>query len=47
VQTPFLLRCQLPNQNISLTIFNDGRTIVQGTQDLARARAIVSQFVGA
>jgi adenylyltransferase/sulfurtransferase len=45
--SPYLLRIRL-NQppEISLTIFPDGRCIVQGTTDLARARTLVSQYVG-
>jgi adenylyltransferase/sulfurtransferase len=44
---PYLMRCQLPERDaIQLTVFADGRTIVHGTTDFARARALVSRYVG-
>jgi adenylyltransferase/sulfurtransferase len=44
---PFLIRCQLRDQDgLGLTVFGDGRAIVHGTSDLARARALVSRFLG-
>jgi molybdopterin/thiamine biosynthesis adenylyltransferase len=43
--SPFLLRLKLPGE-IVLTMFTDGRCIVQGTSDPARARSLVSQYVG-
>lgn len=46
--SPYLLRVRLDAAVDSvLTIFPDGRCIVQGTTDLARARSLVSQYVGA
>ena len=46
-RTPYLIRCQLSDPaGVSLTIFPDGRIIVQGTDDLARARALAARFVG-
>jgi molybdopterin-synthase adenylyltransferase len=46
-QTDFLIRCHINHENdISLTIFPDGRTIVQGTSDPIRARALVSRYIG-
>jgi adenylyltransferase/sulfurtransferase len=45
--SPYLLRSHLTDPaGITLTIFPDGRCIVQGTEDLARARTLVSQYVG-
>ncbi len=45
--SPFLLRCQLMEETgISLTVFADGRAVVNGTIDLARARALVSRYLG-
>lgn len=47
-----LVRCVLRNERddeggaVELTVFADGRSIVKGTQDTARARAIVSRLVG-
>ncbi len=46
-QTDFLLRCQMRHEpSLSLTIFPDGRTIVHGTHDIARARSLVSRYIG-
>ena len=45
--SPFLLRVRLnESPNIVLTLFGDGRCIVQGTSYPARARSLVSQYVG-
>jgi molybdopterin-synthase adenylyltransferase len=45
--TPYLIRCRLNKApHVSLTIFPDGRCLVQGTTDLARARTLVSQYLG-
>lgn len=41
---PFLLRLRLPEYQI--TLFKDGRAIVSGTEDEARARSLVAQYVG-
>ena len=47
-QTPHLLRCRLSgDESVSLTIFTDGRAIVQGTNDPARARALYARWIGA
>jgi molybdopterin/thiamine biosynthesis adenylyltransferase len=45
-QSPFLVRCQLADEKLLLTVFADGRTIVQGTNDIGRARSIVSRYIG-
>jgi adenylyltransferase/sulfurtransferase len=46
-RTPYLIRCQLSDPaGVSLTVFPDGRIIVQGTDDLARARSLAARFVG-
>lgn len=43
----YLLRSHLNDPaGIALTIFPDGRCIVRGTSDLARARTLVSRYVG-
>jgi molybdopterin/thiamine biosynthesis adenylyltransferase len=43
---PYFARCRLDDpQGLVLTVFPDGRLIVQGTNDLARARSIASRFV--
>lgn len=47
-RTPYFLRCRLRDvEGISLTVFSDGRVIVQGTADAGRARSIAARFVGA
>lgn len=46
-RTPYLLRCALHEpRDIQLTIFPDGRAIVQGTADFDRAASIYARFVG-
>ena len=43
----YFLRCTLTDPaGIKLTLFADGRLIVQGTRDLNRAKAIYAKFVG-
>ncbi len=44
-RTPYLLRCSLPD-DIRLTLFPDGRAIVQGVTDAERARSLYARFVG-
>lgn len=45
--TPFLLRLQLSElPGIQLTIFTDGRLIVQGTTDSSRAKTIAAKYLG-
>ncbi|OYD06748.1 ThiF family adenylyltransferase [Paludifilum halophilum] len=41
----FMLRARLDEQHC-LVIFPDGRTLVQGTADLAQARSLVDRYVG-
>lgn len=44
----FFLRCHLAEPaNIRLTLFGDGRLIVQGTRDGTRAKSLYARFVGA
>lgn len=46
-QTAYLLRCWLVDPaEISLTVFADGRALVQGTSDLLRAKSIYARFIG-
>lgn len=46
-QTPHLVRCHLPPpQDLNLTIFPDGRMIVQNTEDLNRARSVYARWIG-
>lgn len=47
-QTPFFLRCALADESgIVLTLFPDGRLLVGGTSDLARARSVAAKYIGA
>jgi molybdopterin-synthase adenylyltransferase len=47
-RTPYLLRCRESEQSpIELSVFPDGRAIVHGTSDPARARAIYARYIGA
>jgi molybdopterin/thiamine biosynthesis adenylyltransferase len=36
----------VPVENVTLTLFFDGRCVVRGTDDLARARGLYSKYVG-
>jgi molybdopterin/thiamine biosynthesis adenylyltransferase len=47
-RTPYFVRCALrgESQGIELTVFTDGRTIVHGTSDPARARSIHARLIG-
>lgn len=44
---PFLLRFTLSEPPYEITVFRDGRAIVQGTEDIAAARAVYSRYIGA
>ncbi|WP_100406809.1 ThiF family adenylyltransferase [Bacillus solitudinis] len=43
--TPFLLRVQL-QEGERLVIFPDGRILIQGTDDITRARSLYSKYIG-
>ena len=46
-RSPFLLRCRLTGEpGLVLTVFGDGRCVVNGTADVARARSLVARYVG-
>jgi len=45
-RNPFLLRLTLSDPTYELTIFRDGRAIIQGTDDLAVARGLYTRFLG-
>lgn len=51
-KTSFFIRCKLNpsaeagGAGISLTLFSDGRVIIQGIADLGRARALYARYVG-
>lgn len=44
-KTPFLLRAQL-EEGERLVLFPDGRVLVQGTEDIVRAKTIFARYVG-
>jgi adenylyltransferase/sulfurtransferase len=46
-RTPYFLRCQ-PHEprDVSLTVFADGRVIIQGTSEPQRARSLYARFIG-
>jgi molybdopterin/thiamine biosynthesis adenylyltransferase len=43
-QTPFLLRCQV--EGLKLVLFPDGRVLVQGTDDISRAKSVYAKYIG-
>jgi molybdopterin-synthase adenylyltransferase len=47
-ETRFFVHCRLAEpRDVRLTVFSDGRLIVQGTRDAARAKSLYARFVGA
>lgn len=44
-RTPFLLRVEL-NEGERFVMFPDGRTLVQGTEDVSRAKTLYSRYIG-
>jgi adenylyltransferase/sulfurtransferase len=44
--SPFMVRCTLNEGDLQLSAFEDGRVIVQGTNDPGRARAVVAKYLG-
>ena len=44
-QNKFLLRFQA--DSCTVTVFTDGRAIINGTEDIAFAKKIYSQYIGA
>ncbi|MBX5437527.1 MAG: thiazole biosynthesis adenylyltransferase ThiF, partial [Alicyclobacillaceae bacterium] len=43
-QNPYLLRCDLGEEVI--TLFADGRALIHGTDDEARARSVYARYIG-
>jgi len=43
-QSPHLVRCEL--QGLQLTVFGDGRAIVQGTTSAEQARSLYARVIG-
>lgn len=46
-RTEHVVRASLMAEKAELTVFRDGRAIIKGTSDPARARALYARFVGA
>jgi len=44
---PFLVRVNLDESSMEISVFPDGRAIIRGTEDPAVARAIYSRYIGA
>jgi len=45
-RNPFLLRLKPHDAEIEITIFRDGRAIIQGTDDVSVARGLYARYVG-
>lgn len=45
-RNPFLLKLTTENPSHEITIFRDGRAIVQGTDDIGVARSLYARFIG-
>lgn len=43
---PFLVRFQPTGEDLEVTIFRDGRAIIQGTEDLIAAKALYTRYLG-
>ena len=46
-RNPFLLRLTLTDPACEITVFRDGRAIIQGTDDVSVARGLYARYVGA
>lgn len=44
-RTPFLLKAHI-NEQITFVIFSDGRVLVQGTEDIIKARTLYDRYIG-
>ncbi|WP_416149368.1 ThiF family adenylyltransferase [Salipaludibacillus sp. HK11] len=44
-RTPFLLRVYL-HEGETMVLFPDGRTLIQGTEDISRAKTLFSKYIG-
>ena len=45
-RNPFLLRLKLTDPEYEITVFRDGRAIIQGTDDITVARTLYARYVG-
>jgi molybdopterin-synthase adenylyltransferase len=43
---PYLLRLELSDPDFDVTVFRDGRAIIQGTEDAGVARSVYSRYIG-
>jgi len=43
---PFLLRFVPTSQDLQITVFRDGRAIIQGTEEISVARSLYARYVG-
>ena len=43
---PFLVRVDVADSELQLTVFPDGRAIIKGTEDPAAAKALYSRYIG-
>ncbi|MFK7884673.1 MAG: ThiF family adenylyltransferase [Phycisphaerales bacterium] len=48
IQSPFMVRVALSElPEVSISVFRDGRAVIEGTEDPSRARALYARYVGA
>lgn len=45
-RNPFLLKFRPATEPLEITLFPDGRAIIQGTEDLAAARTVYARYIG-
>lgn len=45
-RNPYLLRLTVHNPEYEITVFRDGRAIIQGTDDITQARGVYARYVG-
>jgi molybdopterin/thiamine biosynthesis adenylyltransferase len=43
---PFLLKLHLNEHQLTIVLFPDGRAIIQGTDDIVRAKSLYSRYIG-
>ncbi|OLO27315.1 thiamine biosynthesis protein ThiF [Alkalihalophilus pseudofirmus] len=43
-KTPFLVRCEV--EDLRLVLFTDGRVLVQGTDDVSKAKNVYTKYIG-
>jgi adenylyltransferase/sulfurtransferase len=46
MKNPFLARLAVKNPDYEITVFKDGRAIIQGTDDPTVARSLYARYVG-